>query len=159
MKNMLIFGGTFDPIHNGHVNILSEIQKKICFDSITIIPCKIPLLKEASHTSPQHRLQMIKLATKYMQNISIDSQEINREMPSYTVDTLRNIRQSFGTETSITFLMGMDAFLTIEQWHHWQDIFKFANILVVNRPQANPNIPSKLEQFIETRKNRTSYSY
>jgi len=147
MHTIAIFGGTFDPIHNGHIKASQALQAYFNFDSYIILPCKIPTLKPPSFASNQQRIEMIKLAIKNFKDFKLDLREINRNSPSYMVETLSSFRVEY-PEDSITLILGYDAFLSLPHWHQWEKIITLANILVINRTefskQPTPEIIQKL---------------
>ena len=148
-QRIALFGGTFDPIHIGHLRLLIEIQEHFQFEHIQIIPCRQPALKSAPQVTQDQRLTMIQLAlaeAKLEDLVQINTLELQREGPSYTVDTLNALRHQYGSECSLTWIMGMDSFLSLDQWHHGEQIPSLANLLVVNRPgfELKENTTDKL---------------
>ena len=133
MQKILIYGGTFDPPHTAHMNVLEEVQKKFKFDKIILIPCNIPALKNVTFASSQQRIAMLELLRKKKPFFSVDDREINRKGPSYMVDTLTSLREEFGENDSISLLLGLDAFLQFNKWHRWQEILTLANLLIMTR--------------------------
>lgn len=127
-----IFGGTFDPIHLGHLEIIKALNELSPNHSIRIIPCAIPPLKDAPQTSFKERLNMISLATKSFANVLIDSRESQRDKPSYTIDTLHELNHAFPENTFI-FVMGADSIASFKQWHDWQQLANFCHLVIVNR--------------------------
>lgn len=151
MPNLIIYGGTFDPIHNGHINTAINIQNHFNFERFIFLPCKDPLLKNAAQASAIQRVDMIELALAYQdpaKHFSIDLTEINRDSPSYMVNTLEHFREIYGKELAITLIMGNDTFSQLPQWHHWQDILGLTNLLVINRAgyeeQDRPEVMNNL---------------
>lgn len=138
MKTTLaVFGGTFDPIHIGHLQLLVEVQEQCQFDQIKVIPCRLPALKAQPSVSAQQRVEMLQLGLDTLDDQSsfqIDTRELERGGPSYTIDTLRSLRTEYGDEKSITLILGLDAYANLPNWHQADAVTKLANILVVNRP-------------------------
>ena len=137
MNNLLLFGGAFDPIHYGHLNTAVNIQNKFHFDQFAFLPCKIPVLKKQDLiTLPQHRLAMLKLALselKKQDHFYIDTHEITRNSPSYTVTTLQAFRHECGKNRPITLLLGWDAFCQLPTWYEWEQLIKLTNLLIIKR--------------------------
>lgn len=136
MRNLLIYGGTFDPIHNGHINTAINVQNHFNFDRFVFLPCKIPLLKNDAVATAEQRIDMIELALAYRakdKHFAIDLSEINRDSPSYMVDSLANFRHQLGNELAITLLMGADTFNQLPKWYAWQQLLTLANLLVIKR--------------------------
>lgn len=135
MYNLIIYGGTFDPVHNGHINIALKVQKKIHFDKFIFLPCRTPALKQEPLSTPEQRVKMLQIALQNLPpTFEIDLLEINRAGPSYMVDSLLHFRSQLGTTFPITLLLGMDSFIQLPYWHRWEEILKLANLCVVNRP-------------------------
>ena len=127
-------GGTFDPIHNGHLRTALEIRQLLDLDEIRLIPCHIPVHREQPGSSSQQRLEMIKLAIEGEPGLSVDDRETRTSEPSYSIKTLESLRQELGPQTSVSMVLGMDSFLTLPSWHRWQEFLELAHIVVVQRP-------------------------
>jgi nicotinate-nucleotide adenylyltransferase len=128
-----ILGGTFDPIHNGHLRLAQEALEQCNLAAVRIIPAGIPPHRNEPHTSTQHRLEMARLAVQDNAAFMLDEREIHRDGPSYTVDTLASLRRELGTQQPLCLLMGGDAFLQLDTWHEWQKLFELAHIVVMQR--------------------------
>lgn len=142
-----ILGGTFDPIHNGHVYCLNQLQQDCYFNKRIIVPCKKPVLKSKASVSAEQRIAMIEAATKKLENVIIDPQEIKRDTPSYTVLTLQQLKQQY-PESSLAFIVGMDAFIDLPKWHQWQTLFDYCHFIVVNRQGFQAQFSPELEREI-----------
>jgi nicotinate-nucleotide adenylyltransferase len=136
LDNLLIFGGTFDPVHNGHIKTAITVQDNFHFDHFVFLPCKIPVLKNDSVATPEQRLSMLTLALNEHPDyhFEIDAREMTRSTPSYMVTTLEDYRHEKGGSVSITLLMGADAFEQLHRWYKWERLLQLANILVIERP-------------------------
>jgi len=128
-----VFGGTFDPIHSGHLAIIHALTKQAPDYPIRLIPCSIPALKKQPATSFEQRLEMLQLATQNLPNIIIDERENNREGASYMVDTLKSLSQEFPGKKLI-LAMGADSVVELTQWFEWQKLTQLCHLLVLNRP-------------------------
>lgn len=163
-KNLIIFGGTFDPVHIGHLQIAHQVQKKFGFDRFVFLPCKMPVLKNPSVASPKQRIEMLQLALKNQPSpFIIDTSEINRETPSYMVETLTAFRERYTEGTAISLLLGVDTFLQLPQWYQWKKVLQLANLCVVNRPSTQPigQWPSVIQKVLaqhETQQPKTLLS-
>ncbi|OGV51262.1 MAG: nicotinate (nicotinamide) nucleotide adenylyltransferase [Legionellales bacterium RIFCSPHIGHO2_12_FULL_42_9] len=153
MDNLLIFGGTFDPIHYGHINTAINVQQFFHFEQFAFLPCKIPVLNKQSLTAPsQHRLAMLNLALaeqKKHYHFYVASNEIARDSPSYTLTTLNEFRNECGKALPITLLLGFDVFCQLSQWNQWQQLIELANLLVINRAGYDEdNLPVEMKALL-----------
>jgi nicotinate-nucleotide adenylyltransferase len=131
-----ILGGTFDPIHNGHLRLAEEMREHFGLDAVRLIPAGDPYQKSraARQIAPaSHRLAMIRAAIASNERFSVDDREIRREGPSYTIDTLQSLRSEIGAETPLVWLMGSDTFLGMPTWHRWQELLNHAHLAVAER--------------------------
>jgi len=146
-----IFGGTFDPVHYGHLRSALEVKDIFGLDEVRLIPCANPPHREQPAVTAEMRLQMLELAIKNQPGLKIDTRELDRydlhQVPSYMVDTLESLRQEFPTEALLLFI-GTDAFTYLTGWHQWQRLFDFAHIVVMTRPGFEIQ---QLEDFFKVR--------
>ncbi|KTD20435.1 nicotinate-nucleotide adenylyltransferase NadD [Legionella lansingensis] len=151
MHSIIIYGGTFDPVHNGHLKTAANLQRRFHFDQFIFLPCKDPVLKQKATATPAQRVEMLKLAlTSLPEHFAIDLSEIERDSPSYMVITLADFRRRLGTDISITLLMGMDTFIQLPNWHDWRRILTLANILIIKRAGIeNVRLPTVLEELLK----------
>lgn len=133
MKTVAIFGGTFDPIHQGHLQSALALKQQLQFDELRLLPCHLPPHRELPGCSSVQRLAMVKLACEGTELI-VDTREMHRPGPSYSVDTLEQIRAELGEQVSISWVMGTDAFNGLESWHRWRDLLGLAHLVVIARP-------------------------
>lgn len=139
-----LFGGTFDPIHYGHLRAAYEVHERFALQEIRFIPCYMPVLKKNPLANPQHRLAMLQLALQDLPFAKIDTRELERNTPSYTVTTLESLRQEL-PDQKLYFIIGSDAFAHFTSWRQWPRILALADILVLKRPGhplMMPDIPS-----------------
>lgn len=131
----VVFGGTFDPIHNGHLKSAQELAQALDYEKISLMPCGDAYHKDQQITSAAHRLAMLELAVKSLSTtaLQVDDRETRRLGATYTVETLQALREELGPEAHIVWVMGTDAAQGLHQWHDWQRIFELANIIVVAR--------------------------
>lgn len=133
LSSILLFGGTFDPPHYGHLKTALAVQNQCHFDQFIFLPCKIPLLKHAASASAHDRLQMLTLMLKNYPEFSISTTELVRPTPSYMTETLQSFRKQVGTAVSITLLLGIDAFLKCPKWHDAETLPTLCHLLVMSR--------------------------
>jgi nicotinate-nucleotide adenylyltransferase len=142
-----ILGGTFDPIHMGHLIIAEEVRDRLQLDRIVFIPAKIPPHKlHVKVTSGQHRVKMLELAVRGQSNVTVSDMELQRSGPSYTIDTIKQM-QSLG---ELYLLMGDDSFLAIHTWHRYAELFSLCKIVSVNRPGSKYIEKSMLTPLIQS---------
>lgn len=130
---MGIFGGTFDPIHYGHLRSAYEMLQVLRFDEVRFMPCGNPPHRAQPVASAELRLKMVRVATAGQHGFVVDDRELQREGPSYSVDTLAALRAEFPLR-SMALMIGMDAFLGLPKWYHWREILQLAHIVVAHRP-------------------------
>ncbi len=130
-----LFGGTFDPIHFGHLRTALELRDHLQLDEIRFALCGCPPHGKNPIASAAIRLGMLKAALADQSGFVVDEQELNRPGPSYTIDTLEALRAE-SKSRSLGLIVGMDAFIGIGSWHRSEDILRFAHIIVAKRPGA-----------------------
>lgn len=127
-----LFGGTFDPVHYGHLKPLNELQQYLAADAVYVLPASIPPHRPAPQASSEQRQNMLQLALREYPGFILDSRELERSGPSWTVLTLQSFRQQY-PDASLCLVMGSDAFNGLSSWYHWQQIPQLANIIVIER--------------------------
>lgn len=132
--SIALFGGTFDPVHFGHLRMALELRQALGFDEMRLLPSHRPKHRETPGVSAAHRRQMLVLALEGCDELQLDERELNRPGPTYTVDTLEELRGELGEEVSISFCMGLDSLRTLPSWHRWDQLLKLAHLVVVTRP-------------------------
>ena len=130
---MGIFGGTFDPIHYGHLRTAFEMLQALRFDEVRFMPAGNPPHRGKTFADAKLRLEMVRVATQGQDGFVVDDRELQRDGPSYSVDTLETLRRDF-PDRPLALIIGMDAFLGLPKWHHWQSILELAHIVVAHRP-------------------------
>lgn len=130
---ILIFGGTFDPVHLGHIAIARSVRALVQPDRFILMPNAIQPLRTLASASFADRVAMLRLASAG-ENFEIDEREAKRERPSFSFDTLSALRAELGEEVALAWLVGGDAFARFDQWHRWQELFDLAHWIVVDRP-------------------------
>jgi nicotinate-nucleotide adenylyltransferase len=132
-----LFGGTFDPIHRGHLQVAEDVLQQFGLDRIWIIPCALPPHKtDGVLAAAEDRLAMARIAIANRRNLRVSDIEIQRKGTSYTIDTLREISRAFADGTQLYFLVGVDAFLEMHTWKSYRQLFNFATFVVMTRPDA-----------------------
>jgi nicotinate-nucleotide adenylyltransferase len=133
MNPIGIFGGTFDPIHFGHLRTAFELLQELRLSEVRFMPAGNPPHREATVASPDMRLTMVQAATQGQPGFVVDDREIRREGLSYSVDTMRTLRADF-PDRSLCLIVGMDAFLGLPKWHQWRDLLELVHVVVAHRP-------------------------
>ena len=147
MRLIGILGGTFDPIHNGHIRLAIEVLEKLKLDEVKLIPANIPPHRPTPFASSADRKKMIKLAISDEKKLSIDLREIENGNISYTVNTLKSLRDEFSNDI-IFLIIGVDVFNMIDGWKEWQSLLNYTHIIVANRSSDNEeNISGALRKW------------
>ncbi len=129
-----IFGGTFDPIHNGHLAMARALKTALGLDEMRLLPCHLPPHRQQPGVDSQQRARMAELAVADCEYLTVDCRELKRARHSYSIDTLIELRETLGPDTSLTLCMGMDSLNSLSSWHRWQELLDCAHIAVVARP-------------------------
>ncbi|ODS23782.1 nicotinate (nicotinamide) nucleotide adenylyltransferase [Candidatus Endobugula sertula] len=129
-----IFGGTFDPVHNAHLQMALEAKSSLRLDEVRLVPCHRPPHRDSPTLSSEQRLELLYIAIRDLPGLVIDERELKRDHSSYTVDTLLSFREELGQEISLVLMVGLDAFIHLTQWYQWQRLRKLAHIAVMLRP-------------------------
>ena len=132
-----IYGGTFNPVHYGHLRTALEVSEFFSLDEIRLLPCAQPAHRAEPEVSSAARLKMLQLAIANYPHFICDARELERAGPSYMIDTLVSIRAEIA-ETPLLLFIGTDAFNGLTDWHHWQALFDYAHIVVMTRPGFKP---------------------
>ena len=129
-----LFGGTFDPVHFGHLRLATELGEAFRLDKVIFLPAGLPYHRgRDAHASGEQRLTMLKLATQRDTRFDVDDRELKRGGETYTYDTLAEIRKERGPDTPLVFLAGTDAFAGIDTWHRWTELFDLAHFAIAVR--------------------------
>ena len=145
-----IFGGTFDPIHFGHLRLAEEMAAALGLARVVFIPAGQPPHRGVPCTQAAHRLEMVRRAIAGNPRFTVDAREVQNPRPSYTVDTLTSLRGEWGSEQPLWLLLGADAFLGLASWHAWRQVFDLANIAVVTRPGAQLLHPDAMQEPLKS---------
>jgi nicotinate-nucleotide adenylyltransferase len=152
MRSIGILGGTFDPIHNAHLRLAHEALEQLQLDEVRLIPLNIPPHRESPIASSLHRKKMIELAIEDEPKLCLDCRELDSEAISYSINTLKSLRQEF-VDDSLNLILGRDAFNKIDSWKDWQEVLHYAHIVVANRPnESSRDISNDLNEWIEKHK-------
>lgn len=133
MKPIGIFGGTFDPVHYGHLRSAFEMLQALDFEQVRFIPCSDPPHRGVTYASAEQRYRLVETAIAGQPGFLADDRELRRGGPSYTIDTISGLREEF-PDRPLGLIVGMDAFLGLPTWHRWDEILDYAHIVVAHRP-------------------------
>lgn len=132
-QRIAVLGGTFDPVHCAHVNVANTVYQSLALDALYMIPCWQSPHRELPTASAQHRLTMLNLALADQASLTADARELEKQGPSYSVDTMRALRDEH-PQAQLFLIMGGDAFQHFLKWHCWQEILTLTHLVVVKRP-------------------------
>jgi nicotinate-nucleotide adenylyltransferase len=133
-----VFGGTFNPIHNGHLRSALEIRDLLGLEQVLLIPAAEPPLRERPGCDATFRAELVELAISGEAGLVCDRRELSRPGPSYTVDTLTELRDELGSERSLCLIVGADALERLDHWHRWAELLDLAHVAVMARPGWTP---------------------
>lgn len=146
-----LLGGTFDPVHFGHLRPAVDLLDELGFDHLRLIPCGQPPHREAPLADAEHRLTMLRLAVAGEPRLRVDEREVRRPGPSYMVDTLLSLRQELG-DTPLALIVGMDAFHGLERWHRWRELAELSHLVVIRRPGWEAPATGELAALVAERR-------
>lgn len=129
-----VFGGTFNPVHYGHLRSALELTERLALDHLRLMPCAKPPHREAPACDARQRAAMVELAVRDEPQLRCDTRELDREGVSYTILSLEELRLELGAQHSLCLVMGCDALLKIDSWHRWGELLTVAHIIVIARP-------------------------
>lgn len=129
-----VFGGTFNPVHYGHLRSAMELVERLALARLHLMPSAVPPLRDTPICSAEHRAAMVSLAIEGEPRLVCDERELARTGPSYTIDSLIELRDENGVNCSLSMVVGCDALLAIDRWHRWEELLDWAHIVVLARP-------------------------
>ena len=145
-----IYGGTFDPVHIGHLRTALELLQSLALNEVRFIPAREPPHREPTRASAAVRWRMLEAALGGQPGFVLDDRELQRAGPSYTVDTLESLRVE-QPRRSLALILGMDAFTGLPDWHRWEQLFQFAHLIVVHRPGAGLPTDGEIGELLAAR--------
>lgn len=149
-RAIAVFGGTFDPVHYGHLRAAAEVSERLGVTDFRLLPAGRPPHREGTWAPARHRLAMLELALAPHADLSVDEREVQRGGLSYMSDTLASIRTESG-DTPIILCLGQDAANQLDRWHDWQRLLELAHLVVMTRPDAEPRYSDALRAYLEGR--------
>lgn len=133
-KAIGVFGGTFNPIHFGHLRMALELKQCLSLHEMRLMPAHKPPHRDEPVIASHDRAKMVELAIEDCEDLTLDTRELLRDSPSYTYETLRDLREECGDQTALCFAVGMDSLVNLHTWYRWKDILQLAHIIVAARP-------------------------
>lgn len=146
-----VLGGTFDPVHIGHLRGALEVAQMFDLDEVRLIPNYRPPHRDSPHSSAEDRLAMVRLAVQDLPPLVVDARELERDKPSYTIDTLESLRAELAPGDQLFLIIGWDAFCGLPTWHRWEELLEHCHILVLQRPDADSEAPEALRDLLAAR--------
>ncbi len=146
-----MLGGTFDPVHFGHLRSAIEVREALGLDRLHMIPAPQPPLRGAPQVSAVQRFELLKAGIGDTPGLLADDRELHRDGPSYSVDTLLELRQQYGNSVPLVMVIGFDAFLRLARWHRAEQLFECAHLVVISRPGYQSPWPQALKELVGNR--------
>lgn len=151
VRRVGILGGTFDPVHIGHLRGALEVAEFMDLDELRLLPNARPPHRDTPQVTANDRLAMVRQAVEGAERLSVDARELSRDKPSYTIDTLESIRAELAPNDALFLLLGWDAFCGLPGWHRWEELLQHCHILVLQRPDADVEPPDALRNLLAAR--------
>lgn len=159
-KKIGILGGTFDPVHLGHLRLALELKQQLDLAEMRLIPCHKPPHRDEPKATSEQRAEMLRIALKKCPELQLDECELVRNRPSYTYETLQELRAELGAEVSLVLCMGEDAFAGLPNWYCWQELITLAHIVVIARPGWNlPDSSQAVDLLRKHQRDANSLNY
>lgn len=150
-RAVAIFGGTFDPVHYGHLRAAAEISERLKVSDFRLVPAGRPPHREGTWAEAFHRLAMLELAVASYSDLHVDAREVLRTGPSFMVDTLASVRTEV-PDVPLLLCVGQDAANHLDRWDRWQRLLDLAHLVVMTRPRSEPAYPDQLAELLEQRR-------
>lgn len=147
-KRIGILGGSFDPVHFGHIKPALELVRDYQLDQVILLPCKLSPFKQKAHISAAHRWEMIQMVAAQVPQFEADSRELARDTPSYSYLSVEEIAAESGDNSKLFWILGADALTDFPQWHRVDDMMKLCNVLVLTRPGYEVSDNASLRQYM-----------
>lgn len=146
-----MLGGTFDPVHVGHLRSAIELREALSLDSVHMVPARVPPHRATPGVDAEQRMTMLALGIADTPGLYVDDREIRREGPSYSTATLASLREELGTQARLVMALGYDAYRHLAEWHEPSRLFELAHVVVIDRPDHQQRLPAALEALVEGR--------
>ncbi|PMR77052.1 nicotinate-nucleotide adenylyltransferase [Billgrantia endophytica] len=150
-RRVAMLGGTFDPVHLGHLRSAVELRELLSLDRVHMVAAGVPPLRGEPRVTPEERLELLRLGIGDTPGLVADPRELRRDGPSFSADTLASLRQEYGAEARLVMALGHDAFLRLADWHSPSRLFELAHLVVIDRPDFKAPLPAALVELIRGR--------
>ena len=144
-----MYGGTFDPVHHGHLRTALELTQVLPVRRVHLVPCQLPPHRQQPGATPEQRLAMLQLAVAQEPLLVADDRELRRPGPSWSIDTLISLREDYGPEQPLAMVLGWDAFLGLPTWSRKEQLLEKAHLIVVSRPGATRPANKELLELLD----------
>lgn len=151
VKRLAILGGTFDPVHVGHLRSALEVGELLDLDEVRLMPNALPPHRDMPSVSALQRLQMVQLAVANEPLLTVDARELQRDKPSWTIDTLISVRAELAAEDQLFFVLGWDALCGLSSWQRWRELLDYCHLLVLQRPDMQASLPEPVQALLAER--------
>ncbi|MCH8257039.1 MAG: nicotinate-nucleotide adenylyltransferase [Proteobacteria bacterium] len=148
---LAVFGGTFDPVHFGHLKSASAVMDLLGLSRVKFVPSFVPPHRINPSSTPGQRLSMLRIATCADDTMQVDDREVSRQGVSYTADTLVSFRSELGAAVPLYFILGIDSYCTLNEWDRWRDLTDVAHLVVLDRPGCSQEIPDEVLDWSRSR--------
>lgn len=148
-KRIAVFGGTFDPVHIGHLRSALEVVEELELEQLRLMPNADPPHRARPAVDASQRLRLLQLAVANEPALVIDERELQRRQTSWTIDSLLSLRQELGPQVALYFVLGQDTFQGLPGWHRWQEILEHCHLLVLQRPDMAVSWPQQLQELVD----------
>lgn len=148
-----LFGGTFDPVHRGHLQVAEEVRSILGLEDFRMLPAGDPPHRQETHASARDRLAMLELALADHPRLAIDRRELERAGPSWMVVTLESLRREQAERPQL-LILGQDSANSLDRWHRWRELIGLAHLVVMTRPGQRPGYAAELEAWLAGREVR-----
>ncbi|MGQ0587305.1 MAG: nicotinate-nucleotide adenylyltransferase [Gammaproteobacteria bacterium] len=155
MRTIGVFGGTFAPIHNGHLRLAITARDRLGLSRVLLVPAASPPLREAPPIPPARRLRWVRRAIARQKGLRADARELRRRGPSYTIDTLESLRAQH-PRAALCLLLGQDAARGLPRWRRWRELPGLVHLVFFDRPGEKPALPAALARLLRGRRARSA---
>ena len=150
-SGLAVFGGTFDPVHFGHLESAAAVMNLLRVPRVKLVPSFVPPHRQGPSSTPAQRLSMLQIATCRDDAMDVDDREVSRQGISYTADTLASFRSELGQVAPLYFVLGIDSYCTLNEWDRWRSLTDVAHLVVLDRPGQSPGIPTEVLMWSKSR--------